>query len=252
MSESNESTVARLLAQKLPGDAVRRLPSGQDYVSSHWVITRLNEVFGPLGWEMSYGAPSIATANRLTVVVTGTLTVSLGARRVSRSDVGVGIAAGDKPESVETAYKAAYTDALKRCARTLGPSLGLALYEKERTTVGVVAAAQVMLDAIAALDSADACDRWVAQHSTEAAALPDGDRATVKSAFSARRKAFQLAGLSFADEVVQAIEACHSLAELTSVRQKYAARVKAHGDAADVARIKTAANEIEKMIREAT
>ena len=109
---------------------------------------------------------------------------------VTRADVGVGISATDKPEGVETALKAAYTDALKRCARTLGPSFGLALYEKERTTVGASSVAQNLLDEIEALNNADDCDAWVRQRGEVLKGLHPDDRLVVKAAFAERRQPF--------------------------------------------------------------
>jgi recombination DNA repair RAD52 pathway protein len=164
----------------------------------------------------------------------------------------VGICADDKAEAFETGIKAAYTDALKRCARTFGPSLGLALYEKERTTVGVASAAQVLLEEIAALDSADACDAWIQRRREAAEALEDQDRTVLRDAFRKRRNGFASASpsKSLVEVVVEAIAATKSVAELAAVRKQYANQVRSL-PAANLDEIKTAANEQERHLLEA-
>lgn len=171
------------LAADLPRDVVRRLPSGSgaDYVPSHYVIERLNAVCGHDGWSVDYGAPSIREGARLVVHVATTLTVFGGVRR---SDVGVGIAANDKPDAIETAIKAAYTDGLKRCARTLGPSFGLALYDKDRRRVGVSTVTLAMLDEVGACDDLAA---WWSSAKGRYEQLAADEKDVVKGAVAARR-----------------------------------------------------------------
>lgn len=179
-----------LLQQDLPSDVVLIHPQSKvDYVPGFYVISRLNKVFGHLGWSVSYGEPVASLSGTRTIVrVVGTLTVEASGRRVTRTDVGVAISAGDKPEAIETAYKSAFTDCLKRCARGFGPSFGLALYDKERSTVGGSTETLPYLEEIAKLMSLDACDQWVAQRSeTLKKTLSEDDRAYVKDAYRARR-----------------------------------------------------------------
>jgi hypothetical protein len=129
-----------LLAQDLPRDEVKTLPGKKDrdgggigYVDGHYVIERLNAVFGYDGWAVSYGALVTIDGERPVFHVPATLT----AGGVARADIGVGLAATKSPDSLETAIKAAYTDGLKRCARMFGASFGLALYDKDKSSRAV-------------------------------------------------------------------------------------------------------------------
>lgn len=171
------------LAADLPRDVVRRLPGGNgaDYVPSHHVIERLNAVCGHDGWSIDYGVPQVREGARLVVHVPATLTVFGGTRR---ADVGVGIAANDKPDAIETAIKAAYTDGLKRCARTLGPSFGLALYDKSRATVGYSTTALALLDELALADDLTA---WWKGAQGAFAKLDADEKDVVKGAVAGRR-----------------------------------------------------------------
>lgn len=154
----NEVQCAQL-KQDLPRDEVKVLPGKKDrdggpifYVGGHYVIERLNEVFGFDGWTVSYGAMTVIDGDRPVVHVVTTLT----AAGVTRTDVGVGLAATKGPDSMETAIKAAFTDGLKRAARTFGASFGLALYDKDQANraVGFPFAVQDLLQAFdAATDS---------------------------------------------------------------------------------------------------
>lgn len=178
-----------MLAADLPRDVVRKLDTGSraDYVPSHYVIERLNAVCGHDGWSIEYGAPMLREGPRLIVHVPATLTVF---GTVRRSDVGVGLAAGDKGESIETAIKAAYTDALKRCARTLGPSFGLALYDKTRATVGYSTVTLALLDEIEQCDDLTA---WWASAKSRFEKLQDDEKDVVKGAVAGRRIELQKA-----------------------------------------------------------
>ncbi len=171
------------LAADLPRDVVKKLPgaSGADYVTGHYVIERLNAVCGHDGWQIEYGAPTVRDGARAVVHVPATLTVFDGVRR---ADVGVGIAANDKPDALETAIKAAYTDALKRCARTLGPSFGLALYDKARATVGYSTTALALLDEVSQTDNLPA---WWRDAEATFNKLPPDEKDVVKGAVAARR-----------------------------------------------------------------
>jgi len=136
------------LKRDMPRDAVKtRSQAGQtlSYVDSVYVIDQLNEVFGHDGWSFTHESPVIRDGARAVVVVSGVLR----AGGVERGDTGVGLAAGEKPDALETAVKAAVTDCLKRCARTWGARMGLALYDKQQESVGYSLVAQ---DVIAAWD----------------------------------------------------------------------------------------------------
>lgn len=125
-----------MLAQDLDRSVVKtRKQSNQvlSYVGGEYVIARLNDVFGFDGWSVEYGAPVVREGDRPVIYVA----VTLRAAGVSRSDVGVGLAATASGDAFETAIKAAFTDGLKRAARTLGNTLGLALYEKDQDSRAV-------------------------------------------------------------------------------------------------------------------
>lgn len=143
-----------MLAQDLPKGEVRKLTDKRDkdgnpvvYVEGHYIIERLNAVFGFDGWSISYGSPVVREGQRPVVHVVATLL----AGGVTKVDIGVGIASNDKVDAFETAIKAAYTDGLKRCARMFGSSFGLALYDRDREGVGYSFGAQ---DIITAFDGA--------------------------------------------------------------------------------------------------
>lgn len=236
------SDLERNLQADLPSDVVMRHPqNGQDYVSSWWVISRLNQCFGHLGWSIDYGEPVTQMAGqRMIVRVAATLSVAHGDRCISREDVGIGISAGDKPESVETAFKAAYTDALKRCARTLGPSFGLALYDRERSTVGASTTAQPLLDEVEALDSLEACDAWVNRRSGDLQRMEEADKKILREAFAARRKALGAKTMTLVERVIEEIEQTQSAEDLAEIRRRWADDVRAMSER-DRAQVKAAA-----------
>lgn len=173
----------QLCEAPLPRDVVKKLPGGNgaDYVTGHYVISRCNEVFGYDGWSFIPGIMSIMPGARPVVHVPGTLTV----KGITRGDVGVAVAATDKPDALETAIKAAFTDALKRCARTFGASFGLALYDKARTTVGMSKAAEDML-----VDLDDVVDptTWWRGHAEAIEKLVADEKAIITAAFVTRRR----------------------------------------------------------------
>jgi len=179
------------LAAPLPRDAIRKLPgkSAADYVSGHFIISRLIEVFGPDGWADRYEAPVIREGDRPVIHVRGTLT----AAGVTRGDIGVGVAANGTPDAFETAIKGAYTDCLKRCARKLGDSFGLALYEKveggrARSGVGVSTTALAMLDELADAASVDAINAWAKANAPYVAKLDPDEQDIVKGRVAERRR----------------------------------------------------------------
>lgn len=178
------------LAAPLPRNEVKRLPGKDvDYVSGHYVIEHLNDVFGFDGWQDTYSTPVIREGKRPMVYVTCELT----AAGVTRGDVGVGVAANDSPDSFETAIKAAYTDGLKRCARKLGDSFGLALYEKvsggqQRAGVGLSTRALAMLDEIELLTTVEAVNGWAKANAAAVARLDADEQDIVKGAVAAARQ----------------------------------------------------------------
>lgn len=136
----------RMLESKLDRSNVKtRKQAGQvlSYVDGHYVISRLNEVFGHTNWSTRIESLAVAHCGvnsngnqSVTYVARVVLTVHSGDFFNQTEDVGAGQATnGDAGVAHEQASKTAVTDALKRCARQLGPSLGLALYDKDQNDV---------------------------------------------------------------------------------------------------------------------
>lgn len=147
-----------LLAEGLSSSAVRENARGMSYVDGHYVVSRLNRVFGPFGWSLDlvalecttdgfYPDPNPQKAEKGQIRIGHMARVRLNVRvapggsrwetiDVCREDVGHGSGIGkDRAEAVESSVKEAVTDALKRAARHLGPSMGLALYDKDQRDV---------------------------------------------------------------------------------------------------------------------
>lgn len=151
MSNKTIEQINQELNAKIPREAVleREGSNGRSfsYLAGHYVIDRLNSIFGPLFWASStienkcvhsgavesYGktthtAHYIARV-RLVVQVGGVATEHCGTGYGDGSDkINVG-------KAHELAAKEAETDALKRAAKNLGMSLGLALYDKDQENV---------------------------------------------------------------------------------------------------------------------
>lgn len=187
-------------AQDLPAGAVKSREQGGSkvsYVDGHYVISRLNDVFGHNGWsfevreiaEVYRGTKPGKDGDNLIIIYRciGVLT-ALGCTRV---DVGGGQCdAGPRAlaQAIEKAMKEAATDALKRCARTFGPSFGLAMYDKTQSEVGWSFAAQECIAALDAattptdLDTASATVRsvWDALSDAECTAVSEASDRAVK------------------------------------------------------------------------
>ena len=153
MSDDALKRIERMCGDKIPNEAVfqRKGAGGMmlDYVDSVYVIDRLNEIFGPLGWSdavchnvMAYGpVPTIDKNGNDVYTVTFVATVRLSTyvdgvvttKEDSAAATKTGKTAG---EAIENCCKESVTDALKRCARKFGKSLGLALYDKSKKDVG--------------------------------------------------------------------------------------------------------------------
>lgn len=118
-----------------------------DYLEGHYVISRLNKVFGNLNWSKEVNViekEKEITKDRYdkdcynyTVVVKVKLFIQINAIYTFKEDIGScsGTSRKSFGDALELAYKGAVTDALKRCAKDLGMSFGLALYDKEQTNV---------------------------------------------------------------------------------------------------------------------
>lgn len=184
------------LAADLPRDVVKtRSQAGQSlsYVSSDYVIRRLNEVFGPTGWtfladpprEVYRGTRQGKSGENIVIVyeVRGTLR----AEGIERVDVGVGqcdSGANAVAQGIEKALKEATTDALKRCARTLGNSFGLALYDKSGEGIGLSTAALALLDEVSQTEDLSG---WWRDAQGAFGRLDADEKDVVKGAVAARR-----------------------------------------------------------------
>jgi hypothetical protein len=136
--------VLELLDANLAREAVKsRSQSGTNlsYVDTYYVIKRLNECFGNLGWDSEtvdmilVSNPGEKAAYRAKVRITAIVATGDGGyMKVIKEGTGWG---SDKSmhNAHEMAAKEAESDALKRAAMKFGMSLGLALYDKSQENV---------------------------------------------------------------------------------------------------------------------
>lgn len=154
MSKTYEQIVAEL-DSKIPRDVISQRDGGNgrslSYLEGHYVIDRLNKILGVGKW--AYGA-------ELTKVFEGTvkdrydndvfntsyiakvrMVVTIGSetKEVTTEFIDVGYGDGSDKKNPgkahELAVKEAVTDGIKRCAKNLGMSMGLALYDKTQENV---------------------------------------------------------------------------------------------------------------------
>lgn len=131
--------ICKELDAKIPRDVVSLREGGGgkklSYLEGHYVIDRLNKVFGHLSWasetmEMEQlPTENVSYRARVRITVRGPDGVV-----VSHDGYGYG---SDKSKHTphELAVKEAETDALKRAAMKFGMSMGLALYDKTQENV---------------------------------------------------------------------------------------------------------------------
>lgn len=131
--------------KKIPREEVSLRDGGAgkklSYLASHYVIDRMNTVFGVMGWDAETvemrqvnketERPAYVSKVRITALVKHG---DDGFMRVVKEGYGFGSdKSGLNPH--EMAVKEAESDAFKRAARQFGMSLGLALYSKEQENV---------------------------------------------------------------------------------------------------------------------
>ncbi len=111
------------------------------YVEGWWVIDRLNAILGPGEWSYDCEPRLVVDeartgqkGERWHVTYTAKCVLRVGSATIGDWGTGHGIDK-DRGASHESAIKESCTDALKRCAKSLGRSLGLALYDKEQSHV---------------------------------------------------------------------------------------------------------------------
>lgn len=159
--------IAQELDAPIPRSAVstREGSNGKDldYLQGHYVIDRLNKIFGPGRWSYSVSEYTKVFEGQIETKYGPTFTVSYIAKvelnvRFPKvitektdehsgfswgmsseyiSDMGYGDGTDKKNpgKAHEVAIKEAVTDGLKRCAKSLGMSMGLALYSKGQENV---------------------------------------------------------------------------------------------------------------------
>lgn len=147
MSKSKEQILTELDAD-IPRNVIEQRDGGGakklSYLAGWFVIDRMNKIFGPDCWSYDvtelrcvhsgkipgkYGEVESASYS-----ATVALYVQFPGAEVSKRITDVGFGNGtdkvDPGKPHELATKEAVTDAIKRCAKSLGMSLGLALYTK--------------------------------------------------------------------------------------------------------------------------
>lgn len=140
------------LDQKIPRDVIktREAFGGRklDYLDGYYVISRMNEVFGQGNWGYTIsnlvnvfngntGTPEkpFYTSHYIAIVKIEVPSLEGGAAIISDTGYGDGYDKQSPGKAHELASKEAVTDALKRACKSLGMSMGLALYDKDQTNV---------------------------------------------------------------------------------------------------------------------
>lgn len=153
MSEKKtyESVVEQLNA-KIPREVISERDGGGGrklaYLEGWYIINRLNEVFGPGNWAYMSQAQVVHEGKvtdrygkeKFTAHYTAfvRLTVTFpGGLQTEFTDYGYGDGTDTNSAGKchELAVKEAVTDGIKRCAKNLGMSMGLALYDKTQENV---------------------------------------------------------------------------------------------------------------------
>lgn len=149
MNKSYEEIVKELDA-KIPRDAISERDGGGgrklSYLEGHYVIDRLNKVLGPGNWAYTseanvahQGTISGKSGETYSVhyITKVRLVVTIGDKPTEFSDYGYGDGSdrNNPGKAHELAVKESVTDGLKRCAKNLGMSMGLALYDKSQENV---------------------------------------------------------------------------------------------------------------------
>lgn len=133
----------KLLDEKIPRDVISTRDGGGgrklSYLETHYVIDRMNKVFGNMGWDsetvdlkaVDGGDHAAYTAK---VRVKAMVKVGDGFLTITKEGTGYG-RDKSKLNPHEMAVKEAESDAFKRAAMKFGMSLGLALYSKDQENV---------------------------------------------------------------------------------------------------------------------
>jgi len=137
----------RLLDENIPASAVSTRDGGRgmrlSYLEGWYVIDRLNKILGQGNWGYSSElTPLFEVYNEdklqwdTAYIAKVRLVVSFGGSPTEFVDVGYGDGRdNNRGKSHESATKESITDGIKRCAKNLGMSMGLALYDKTKEFV---------------------------------------------------------------------------------------------------------------------
>ncbi len=161
-----ESTVWERLAAPLPDDQVSWKPAGGGhnvaYLTVQAVENRLDDVLTPANWVATFEILHDSLASGGRIVVRCELTVFVDDAFISKQDV------GEADTDAGEAYKAAWSDSLKRAARRFGVGRYLAFKEPDAAQRRVAPPAQQS-------PTAEAVKKKLEQGSTDGAAV-DGRR----------------------------------------------------------------------------
>ena len=147
MSEKKVVDIEKELDEKIPRSAVSERDGGGgrrlSYLEGHYVIDRLNKVFGNLGWSHSIHdvrqvVNTTSKGEFPAYLVRVHLSIhSLGVGGIhDKYSEAYGYGADKSGQNAhELAIKEAVTDAIKVAAKNLGMSMGLALYSKDQENV---------------------------------------------------------------------------------------------------------------------
>lgn len=144
MKEQNKvrtiASVEAELDQSIPAKAVSERDGGKGrklaYLETWYVINRLNQVFGNLGWSSeTINLQQVnSEGSRPAYISKVRITIHSDQAPIIKEGTGFGCDKSDLNPH-EMAVKEAESDALKRAAMKLGLSMGLALYDKSQEFV---------------------------------------------------------------------------------------------------------------------
>ncbi len=148
---SDVANIRAKLDEKIPRDVISLRDAGQgrklSYLEGWYVIDRMNQIFGQGNWsyytdEMRHvHSGTIDSYGKITYtshyIANVSLHVVIDGKSVCFNDYGYGDGSdkANPGKAHELAVKEAVTDGIKRCAKSLGMSLGLALYDKTQENV---------------------------------------------------------------------------------------------------------------------
>lgn len=145
-----KTDLQKQLDENIPENVIAtRLQSGKElsYLETWYVIDRLNQVLGQGNWAYSSEVNHVHTGkvtfqsgetNSVHYIARVRLVVTIDNQSTEFTDVGYGDGTDKNNigKAHELAVKEAVSDGLKRCAKNLGRSMGLALYDKTQEYVG--------------------------------------------------------------------------------------------------------------------